>query len=370
MTGTLTDMNSAQLARALLQREALMLPLDGARAALCNRRVLITGAAGSIGAAIAHRLNGSAAHLLLLDHASTSLRTLSKRLADAPNASANTVLCGDVANAGFAQQAMHAGNPDVVFHAAAQKHVSVAQQAPLASIASNVLGTANILAACPSEADFLLISTDKAADPAGVMGASKRAAELLIQQACANRAGRTRALRLANVLGSADSVLPRLCANIAKGRPLVLTDLRASRLYLTLSETVDYVLLAITLEVDSALLAASPAAPITLAQIRQRLLLALDLPGDYPQQIVGLGDGEKTHETLAGANEQLCPTPVPGLVTVQTEQAAVCDTLARLLVAARANATADALRLLGILCGNFSLNAERDSRGVARGVRG
>jgi O-antigen biosynthesis protein WbqV len=272
------------------------------RAAFTGRRVLITGAAGSIGSELARELAACRpAVLALVDQSELGLFTIEREIRQRwPKVAVEPYLL-DVTRGPAIRRACRDVGPDVVYHAAAYKHVTMAERAPAAAIGVNVLGTVETAAAAAAAgARFVLISSDKAADPRGVMGATKRLAEILVL-AMASETFRPVVVRFGNVLGSSGSVLQIMRECVRSGRPIPLTDPEATRFFMTAGEAVALVLRADRLGGASEIFWLEMGRPIRMGDLVDRLL-AVERTHGYrpvPVQVVGLRPGEKRTEVLA-----------------------------------------------------------------------
>jgi len=226
--------------REFLARPALQPPPSGLLNSLAGQTFLITGAGGSIGSALAQRLGAlNLAGLVLLEASESNLYALERDWAEAAAASTSplcpsTMILGSAGDRSLLEEIFDIHAPRLVFHAAAYKHVPLMEEQPLAAIANNVFAT-EVLVNVASEhgANTILLSTDKAVEPASVMGATKRVAELIVL------ASRGTVLRLGNVLASRDSVAEIFARQIEQGGPLTVTDPAARRYFLTVDEAVN-----------------------------------------------------------------------------------------------------------------------------------
>lgn len=221
-----------------------------------GKRVLVTGAAGSIGSALAERLaQFGCAHLFLLDHFDHGLLNVYERIRRVSPAQPVTDFLCDIRDEGRMQAAMRLAEPDVVLHAAALKHVHLGERHPIECVLTNLVGVRVALASAHKAgvSHFVLVSSDKAAAPMCVMGATKRLAELYVAGFAAELAApmQLKAVRFGNVLGSRGSVLPRFAAQIELGGPIELTHADMERYFMTADEAVDLILSVTALE-DSA----------------------------------------------------------------------------------------------------------------------
>lgn len=265
---------------------------------IAGRRVLITGAGGSIGSALAHAIAGHhPAQILLLDASEQALYQIDRRIA-APHES----ILASVCDAPALEEAFDRFRPHIVFHAAAFKHVPLLELHPFAALQNNAVGTFALAqtAIRHSAEQVIVVSTDKAADPAGIMGASKRIAELAAL-ALHTPAVRIKAVRLGNVYASQGSAVPLFQEQIAQGGPVTVTHPDATRYFLTLEQAAALLLFALSEEFPSAVLIPEISSPIRIADIARALI---EQSGS-PAQIVytGLRPGEKLHEQFLSATE-------------------------------------------------------------------
>lgn len=326
-----------------------------------NRRILVTGAGGSIGSEIARQLSKlEPAELILLDKDENSLYELDCFLRTQALSFAYEVLIADIRDERRMRSILSQRRPEIVFHAAAHKHVPLMEKNPSESILNNVFGTQNVLEhslACGASL-FVLISTDKAVRPASLMGASKRAAELVVQGWASRTSARVTAVRFGNVMGSRGSVIPLFKMQIESGGPITLTDPRVTRYFMTIPEAVHLVFYAGMLKDGSGgIYVLDMGDPLLVSDIARDLI---ELSGLRPEkdvqiQTVGLRPGEKLHEELAGRGERLVSTAHPKIFSVQSEGSIAPPTLAEGLEALRRAALAESveeisavLRRLGI----------------------
>jgi O-antigen biosynthesis protein WbqV len=302
----------------LLAREPIELDRAAVRALIHGRRVLITGAGGSIGAELCRQVAAfDAAHITLLDFSETSLFEIDRELAETcPNLSRKAALV-DVRSAARVAACFQREKPDLVFHAAALKHVSMVEHHPCEGVLTNVIGTWNVAEAARNSgaAQMVLISTDKAVDPSNVMGATKRLAESVIQAQQTGRGTRFSAVRFGNVLGSAGSVVPIFKSQIDRGGPVTVTHEDMARFFMTIPEAAQLVLHATATCAEGAeaaharLFLLEMGEPVRIMDLaRQMIALSGRTPGkDIEIEITGLRPGEKLTEALLDETERSLP---------------------------------------------------------------
>ena len=316
----------------LLGRKQVETDLEAVKAMLRGRRVLVTGAGGSIGSEIARQVASfGPSSLILLDHDEThlhdavmSLDEYRDDLAQAANGAdlgaAETrveVVLADIRNRERVVNLFMRSRPDIVFHAAAHKHVPVLELHPEEALATNVLGTANLAdaAVATGTGHFVLISTDKAINPKSVMGASKWLAEQVVRSL---QNGRTVfcAVRFGNVLGSRGSVVPTFFRQIARGGPVTVTDPNMARYFMSVQESVQLVLQAAALSTGGEVFTLDMGEPVRIMDLAERLIrLSGRIPGrDVPIEITGARQGEKIFEDIVAGDEEQLPSGHPAIV--------------------------------------------------------
>jgi len=330
----------------LLSRAPVRLDPEPVRALVAGKRVLVTGAGGSIGSELARQIAASGpAQLTLLDAAEANLFHIDRELGEAwPTLPRRDVLC-DVRDAARLDLVFAAEKPELVFHAAALKHVTLVENHPCEGVRTNVLGSRNVAAAAKAcgAAHLALISTDKAVAPASVMGATKRVAEALVRQFGGGGQTRVSVVRFGNVLGSAGSVVPIFQHQIARGGPVTLTDAQVERYFMTIPEAVQLVLRAVALsaadvEPPTGVLTLEMGEPVKIIDLARRMI---ELQGLVPDRdieikITGLRPGEKLTEALVDVNEIARPkaqgvteaTPLTPLAPISPEALATLETAA------------------------------------------
>lgn len=306
-------------------------PMPGA-VAYCDRVVLVTGAGGSVGFELCRQLLAMRPRrLVLFEISEIALFTVERDLRELARGTETEIvpLLGSVTDAWLVRAAMTGHGVEVVLHAAAYKHVALVEANPVAGLSNNVLGT-RLVAEAATEAGvrrFVLISTDKAVRPVGVMGASKRMAELVIQD-MARRSGATAfsIVRFGNVLGSSGSVVPLFRDQIARGGPVTLTHEDVTRYFMTIGEAARLVLLAGSLAGGSPPRGADTfvldmGKPVRIRDLAVQMIRAAGLSvrdaanpgGEIEIAVTGLRPGEKLHEELL-IGEGLLATPHPRIL--------------------------------------------------------
>lgn len=288
-----------------------------------NKRVLVTGAAGSIGSALALKLAQSGcAHLALLDQFDHGLLDVVEAVhAAAPALPVTEALC-DIRDAGRLNAWMHRIEPDVVIHSAALKHVHMGERHAAECVLTNLVGVRNALAAAADAgaSHFMLVSSDKAAAPVCVMGATKRLAELHLLgfQIERNPQMRLRSVRFGNVLGSQGSVLPRFMAQIEKGGPVEVTHPGMERFFMSVNEAVGLILSVAATDDRGASGACAyymeMGEPVSIMQIARELIGRSGR--EAPIKITGLRSGERLSEQLFDDLEAVAPSALPGVYRI------------------------------------------------------
>lgn len=304
----------------LLGREEIEINMEEIAGALSGKTVLVTGAAGSIGSEICRQLcSFGLKHLILFDCAETPMHNIRLELEEKfPDVKFSPIV-GDVRMLARIESVFVRFLPQVVFHAAAYKHVPLMEENPCESIHTNVLGTRNVadLSLKYGAGKFVMISTDKAVNPTNVMGASKRLAEMYVQSlgsAIRKReyAGRTVFIttRFGNVLGSNGSVIPRFREQLAKGGPLTVTHPDIIRYFMTIPEACRLVLEAAFMGKGDEIFVFDMGTPVKIADLAKRMI---QLAGLVPEKDIeikytGLRPGEKLFEELLATKENTLPT--------------------------------------------------------------
>jgi FlaA1/EpsC-like NDP-sugar epimerase len=312
----------------LLGRPQTVLDRDGMRALIAGRRVLVTGAGGTIGGELSRQIASyGPAKLALLDNGEYALYSIDQEIKERFPDIPRQAIIADVRERRRIDDVMATERPELVFHAAALKHVPMVEANPVEGLMTNVIGTRNVAEACRAHGvtAMVMISTDKAVNPANVMGASKRLAESICQaldivEARRDRGTRYVTVRFGNVLGSTGSVVPLFQRQLAAGGPLTVTHPDIQRFFMTVREAVELVLQASTLAggentARGKIFVLDMGEPVKIADLASQMIrLAGKRPGtDIKIEFVGLRPGEKLYEELFYDTETLLPTKVSGI---------------------------------------------------------
>ena len=297
----------------LLRREPVVLDVEAIRNYLTEKKVLVTGAGGSIGSEICRQLaRYKPDKIILFDNAETPLFHIEKELAPKnPDIRIIPVL-GDIRHADKVEAVFDEFMPDVVFHAAAYTHVPMMEYNPLEAVSNNIGGT-KVLADAAAKfgvANFVMISTDKAVNPTNVMGASKRAAEIYVQALADRSVTRFTTVRFGNVLGSNGSVVPTFKEQIKKGGPITVTDPEVIRYFMTIPEATQLVLQAGCIGNGGEIFVLDMGEPVPILELAEELIRLSGLVPyeDIDITFTGLRPGEKLFEELLIEGEGIKPT--------------------------------------------------------------
>lgn len=288
----------------LLGRAEVEVDMVSIASYVTNKRVLVTGAGGSIGSELCRQISRlDPAELIMLDRDESALHGLQlsmegRALLDTPN-----LVVADIRDAHRVDEIVASWKPEVIFHTAALKHLTLLEQNPTEGVKTNVQGSANLLASAARHGvgRFVNVSTDKAADPTSVLGATKLVAERLTAR-CAAQTGRPYvSVRFGNVLGSRGSVLPIFREQISSGGPVTVTDPDVTRYFMTIPEAVRLVLQAGAIGEPGEIMVLDMGEPVRIVDLANRLIR---LSGqDVEIEFTGLRPGEKRHEVLIAENE-------------------------------------------------------------------
>jgi len=338
----------------LLQRDVRPLDTEKIAKFLEGKRVMVTGAGGSIGSELCRQLvRLGTESLVMVERAENALFALSAELQTIGSSTKLTAALADIKHIVRMSELFSHFRPQVVFHAAAYKHVPMLESHPTEAVLNNVIGTARLanLANSHSVEDFVFISTDKAVRPGNLMGATKRLCELYLMALEAAKqtqlepapvTAKFRIVRFGNVLGSAGSALPLFQRQIEDGGPITITDPDVSRFFMTIEEAVGLVLESTTLDTQGAVAVLDMGAPVKITNLADDFITALGLsPSAVPRQFIGLRPGEKMHEVLWDEVDEVLPSVHPRIAIVRpsskplTEMNALVRQLEQLAVEGR-----------------------------------
>jgi FlaA1/EpsC-like NDP-sugar epimerase len=314
----------------LLQRKPIQIDNSSISEDLCGKRVLVTGAAGSIGSEIVQQVLGyKPAMVILCDQAESPLHEMKLEVEDKFPDVPTKIFIADIRNYRRMYKLFADYQPEVVFHAAAYKHVPMMEENPSEAVLANVLGTKNVadLSVAFGTGKFVMISTDKAVNPSNIMGTTKRIAEIYIQSLkdspVNSKHGRpaTRFVttRFGNVLGSNGSVIPRFRAQIQKGGPITVTHPDITRYFMTIPEAVQLVLEAGTMGTGGEIFIFDMGEPVKITDLALKMIKLAGLQPEKDIKIVytGLRPGEKLYEELLNLGELTMATHHPKIKIAQ-----------------------------------------------------
>lgn len=312
----------------LLGRDPVELNSDDIRSMLQGKRVLVTGAGGSIGRElVAQILTYDPSQLHCIDQAEIAIFELQQEILDVCKVDTQiSTQVLDISQYAAVERVFSRVRPEVVFHAAAHKHVHLMEDQPEEALRNNFLATGDLVriasrAACER---FILISTDKAINPTSVMGASKRLAEmaLISEQAREGNPTKFMAVRFGNVLGSSGSVIPIFRRQIASGGPITVTDAEVTRFFMTVEEAVGLVLQSATQGTGGEIFVLDMGRSVKILDVARQMIALSGLREGTDIDIVftGLQPGEKIYEEVQHVNESLKPTPHPRVLRLLTDE--------------------------------------------------
>jgi FlaA1/EpsC-like NDP-sugar epimerase len=329
----------------LLGREPVVLDQSAIRNYLTGKRVLVTGAAGSIGSEICRQVaHFNPARMIILDNAETPLFYLEKELAASFPELPLIPVIADVKNQDRVDAVFADFRPEVVFHAAAYKHVAMMEYHPAEAILNNAMGSRNVADAAHKfrARNFVMISTDKAVNPTNVMGATKRVAEIYVQALAAKSGTKFTTVRFGNVLGSNGSVIPIFKEQIRKGGPVTVTDRNVVRYFMTIPEASQLVLQAGCIGQGGEIFVLDMGEPVKILDLAEELIRLSGFTPykDIDVQFTGLKPGEKLYEELLISGEGARPTShkkIRVMAAVETDLTQVTEDLAGLFDLARSS---------------------------------
>jgi len=306
----------------LLERAPVGLDSAAVRTLLTGRRVLVTGAGGSIGSELCAQIAAlEPAELVLYERYENNLYSVVNRLNDRGLSANIHPVVGDVTDERRLNAVFSHAKPHVVFHAAAHKHVPLMEANPCEAVKNNVTGTRLVAEAAARHGAerMILISSDKAVNPASVMGATKSVAEMIVSELSMSGTTRFATVRFGNVLGSSGSVVPRFLEQIRAGGPVTVTHPDIRRYFMLISEAVELVLHAAALANPGSIYVLDMGEQIRLVDLARSLIRLAGLVPDQDIELAftGLRPGEKLSEELSGLDEDSLPSMVPKIRRIQ-----------------------------------------------------
>jgi len=300
----------------LLSRPQALLDRNAMKKFIYNKKVFVSGAGGTIGSELVRQIiNYNPQEIILLDNSEYLLYKIEKEIEENHKNIKIKSLLADIKNNKRIDRIFGENKPDIVFHAAALKHVPIVENNPLEGILTNIYGTINIAESCKKHkvSEMVLISTDKAVNPFSVMGATKRISEKYCQSLTALSKTNFKIVRFGNVLGSTGSVVPLFQKQLEKGGPLTVTHPKMKRYFMTVREAVELVIQSATLENKTKkgeIFVLEMGQPIAITEIAEQLirLAGLRPNKDIKIKFTGLRPGEKIQEELHYKNEKFIKT--------------------------------------------------------------
>lgn len=349
----------------LLSRDEINIDLQAIGEMLCGKRILVTGAAGSIGSEISRQIASfNPQTLVLIDQAETPLHSIRLLMArEYADVDAHTIVA-DICNETVMDKIYDTYRPEYVFHAAAYKHVPMMEDNPMESVRNNVIGTKVVadLARKYRVNKFVMVSTDKAVNPTNVMGCSKRICEIYVQSLdkaiCDGKVdGTTRYVttRFGNVLGSNGSVIPIFQEQIKKGGPITVTHPEIIRFFMLIPEACKLVLEAGSMGHGGEIFVFDMGNPVKIADLARRMI-QLSGAQDIEIKFTGLRDGEKLYEEVLNDQETTLPTFHPKIKIAQVRQfdyGEVCTLISELVVISESGDDMETVRQMKVIVPEF-----------------
>jgi len=305
----------------LLNRKPIITDLKLIKDFIKGKRILVTGGAGSIGSEIVRQLvNFNASTVTVFDNAEASMFHLEQEISRSnPNSHIKYVI-GDVRDKYRLEEVFDSFKPNIVFHAAAYKHVPMMEANPVEAIKTNVLGTMNVsnISYMNEVEKFVMVSTDKAVNPTNVMGATKRIAELYTQFLETKSATKFIVTRFGNVLGSEGSVIPTFVKQIERGGPVSVTHKEVIRYFMTIPEACQLVLQASVLGNGGEVFLFDMGEPVSINDLAKNLIKHFKSNAEI--EYIGLRPGEKLYEELLCDGENMIPTKDENIMKLNHEE--------------------------------------------------
>ena len=297
----------------LLGRKEIVLDRSSISSYLYGKKVLVTGAGGSIGSELVRNcLTFDPDLLILLDQSEHNLFNIERECEESLHPVSFQPILGDIRDKTFLERVFSSFRPDVVFHAAAYKHVPMQEEHPWEAILTNIQGTHNLINVSEdyNVNRFVLVSTDKAVNPTNIMGATKRVAEKLIQSKSHDSKVKYMAVRFGNVIGSSGSVIPTFQKQIRNGGPITLTDPAMQRYFMSISEAAQLILQAGAMGAGGEIYVLDMGKPVNIKDIAYELirLSGLEPEKDISIEYIGSRPGEKMYEELNTQEENIVET--------------------------------------------------------------
>jgi FlaA1/EpsC-like NDP-sugar epimerase len=351
----------------LLGRQEVHVVRSASSSVTSGRRVLVTGAGGSIGSELCRQIDSyGPAALYMLDHDESNLHRLQLQLSGEALLDSDALVVADIRDSRRIMQVFEKFRPEVVFHAAAHKHLPLLERHACEGVKSNVLGTFNMVEAAMATGveRFILISTDKAADPVSILGATKRLAEMILQ---ANSGGATKfaSVRFGNVLGSRGSFLSVLSEQIENGEAVTITHPDVTRFFMTVEEAVGLVIEAASMATSGEVFVLDMGEPVRIVDLVANYAAQMHLhTSALTIRYTGLRQGEKLQETLFSEREELLPTAHPKIWAISPGDKLhdLRPRLAGLFGVAETNYADEVRRELAELVPEFAPSAEPQMR--------
>jgi FlaA1/EpsC-like NDP-sugar epimerase len=339
------NITSPVSAEALLKRATTPVYGEEAKRLIENRTALVTGAGGSIGSDIVRQLHLlKAASVICVDNNEYALYMLERELTGTALLVDKTMVLADIRDLHTLEEIVDEHRPEIVFHAAACKHLPLLERSPNMAVVTNVLGTYNVAEACVNSGVQRLvnISTDKASNPTSVLGVSKRLAEIIIQS-YAGQGMLTASVRFGNVFASRGSFIETLTWQVANDKPVTLTDEAMTRFFMTIPQAVGLVIEAAVMANDGNTFVLNMGDSYRIKDIIQRHAETI---GAHPEIIVtGMRPGEKLDETLFDVGETRTPTRHPAISMVAVAEPISLNDILNVCMAAK-GASASKIRSL------------------------
>lgn len=341
----------------LLNRPPINTNINNIRKFIRGKRILVTGGCGSIGSEIVRQLiTFNASSIIIYDNAESSLFYLEQEISETNKNIHIRYIIGDIRDKDRLNDVFNSYKPDIVYHAAAYKHVPMMENNPIEAIKTNILGTKNVadVAVAHGTKTFVMISTDKAVNPTNIMGATKRIAEIYTQSL--NKTSQTLFIttRFGNVLGSHGSVVPIFIKQILNGGPVNVTHPDVIRYFMTIPEACQLVLQASSLGEANDIFLFNMGKPVKIVDLAKNLIRILNKP-DVKINFIGLRPGEKLYEELLCDGENSIPTDDPNIMKLKHTDLNLTKTLPEIekLIKVNSNNFYDILLLVKTIVPEF-----------------